>query len=193
MRVWIVYETVTFSNERALLRLEAVRIFGKRRDSQNNPQKNAMKKTTLLAFAAFTALSMTSAFGQGMMKGGGMMKGQMSGKMSSTMMKMMMGLTAAEKKTAMHMMSKMTMSEKSAMEMSAKECMMMGMKGMKMSGMSDAQMHEHMMMGMSKSQKMSMMSAMKKMSPAEMAVAKKMMMNCYKMGMMHKKPMMKKM
>lgn len=135
-----------------------------------------MKKITILLFAAMTALTVSPAMGQGMMKKDPMM-GQ---KMKMSNMDMMKGLTASEKKTATAMMKKMTAKEKASMMKSTEMCMMDGKMGKPM--MSD----DKMMMSMSKMDKMNMMSAMKKMTAAEKAVTKKIMMNCHKMGMMKK-------
>ena len=141
-----------------------------------------MNKLSLLALAAMAALTVSPAMGQGMMKKPMMHKGMMM-KMDKASMMMMEGLTPAEKRIATHMMGMMTRSEKAAMAKAGKKCMTMGKDGMKMDPMSDAMMRKQMTMGMSKSEKMHLTSAMKKMTPAEKAVAKKMMINCYRMGM----------
>lgn len=132
-----------------------------------------MNKIATLALVALATLTVSPAFGQGMMK-----KPMMNQKMGSSKMDMMMmGLTPAEKKTAMAMMKKMNAGEKATFTKMADKCMMMGKMGKPM--MSD----KEMMMSMSKMDKMHMMSAMKKMTMAEKAVYKKMMMNCHNMGM----------
>jgi len=126
-----------------------------------------MKKFTTLAITALALMSVTSAFGQGMMKSDHMMKKPMMGKMHGG--PMMKGLTPAEQKTAMHMMGKLSPAEKAAL-------MKMGEGGK-----------------MSKMDKMHADSGMKKMTPAEKAVGMKMMKmhKMHHMGMM-KKPMMAK-
>lgn len=123
-----------------------------------------MKKTTLLAVAAFAALSVSSAFAQGSM----MSKKPM---MSQGKMDPMMGLTAKEKKVAMMHMKKMTPAEKAVM-----------MKSYKMRAMGKSE--KEAMMGMSKSDKATMMSMMKKMTPMEKTVAMKMMNMAQKHAMM---------
>ena len=136
-----------------------------------------MRKLTILALAAMAALSVTPAFGQGMMK-----KGAMGQKMGMSKMDgMTKGLTASEKKTATAMMKKLSPKEKATLMKEAEMCTMNGKMGKPM--MSD----EKMMMAMSKMDKMHTMSAMKKMTAAEKAVYKKIMMNCHKMGMMKPK------
>lgn len=97
-------------------------------------------------------------------------------KMDSMNMNMMMkGLSASEKKTAMDHMKKMTPAEHAVAMKAMHHCMSMGMPKGKMT---EKMMQDRMMMGLSANEKKTMTGMMKKMTPAEHAVAKKMMMNC---------------
>ena len=133
-----------------------------------------MNKITIVA--ALTALSVVSAFGQGSMTSKKPMMPMAGGSMGNPMM----GLTAPEKKTAAAMMTKMTPAEKTAMGHAASLCMTQGKMGKPMMTPTA------MMKTMSPTDQRATKSAMRKMTPAQKAVAMKMMANCYKAGMMKK-------
>ncbi len=100
---------------------------------------------------------------------------------------MMKGLSADEKKTAMAHMKKMTAAEKAVMMKKANLCMHDKHKGMDKANMTDEMIMAHMMKGLSMSEQKTMKTMMSKMSEREMAVARKMGMNCCIYGMKHGK------
>jgi hypothetical protein len=154
-----------------------------------------MKILTLTAVAvmAFACVAPASAQGTGQhqgshdMKGGAMMHGGNDHKKGGSMRDtMMMGLTAAEKATAMAMMKKMTSAEKTVMNKRCEMCMKDPHKGMdKIKKVTPEMMHQHMHAGMSKSEIATMQAFMKRMTPAEHNVAMKMVKNCCMHGFKH--------
>jgi hypothetical protein len=139
-----------------------------------------------------------TALAQGKMDGmhnmqGHKMDANMSAKMAmvkshpEVVKTMMMGLTKDEQMTAHEHMMKMSSSEMAILMKRGSLCMkdnhksLMGMKE------SDKLMHDHMMSGLSMSEKSTMEGMMKKMTPKEKAVATKMVTNCCNYGMKHAK------
>ena len=142
-----------------------------------------MKKITILALAVVGILSSSMAIAQSSQMDQDTMAPKMP-KMAVQSMseKMMMGLSASEKKIAKAHMKHMTMAERAVMMKKCGMCMIdkhEGMVGMKM----DKKMQmDHMMSGLSRSEQTTMKKMWSKMTPKQMAVAKKMMMSCCKHG-----------
>jgi hypothetical protein len=136
---------------------------------------------TCLAFAVIVPASAQSAMKPAQGKGT-MMRSHGSGMMDT----MMHGLTAAEKKTAMAHMKKMTPAEKAVMMKRCSMCMRDPHKGMSATMKpTDAQKMQHMMAGLTKAEQATMMAMMKKMTLAEHKVAEKIVVNCCMYGMKH--------
>ena len=111
-----------------------------------------------------------------------------SASMKDSMMKcMMMGLSPEEMKIAHNHMSHMTAAEKAVMMKRCSMCMKDKHDGMDMSKMDEKMEMDHMMSGLSMSEQKTMKNMWSKMSKSQMAVAKKMMMNCCMYGMKHGK------
>jgi len=112
-------------------------------------------------------------------------------KMSAADMKMMKvcmaGLSDSEMKTAEGMMMHATKAEHMVMHKRMAMCMADKHKGMDMSKMDDKKGMAHMMSGLKKSEQGTLKGMMGKMTPDQMGVMKKMMMNCCMYGMKHGK------
>lgn len=134
-----------------------------------------MTKLSIFALAAMAALSVFDATGQGTLKKGPTTRHTKISKTDPTAAMTMNGLSPSEKQTAAHMMAMLTPEERAAMKKSS----------LMMSLMIDSQTpaHDQPMVWMNKSDEMQLAFAMKKMTPGEMAVAKKLMMNWPRMAM----------
>jgi len=158
--------------------------------------KNLKIAMVMMASVAVAGSALAQSKMDSMHKMSGMHKGSMQGHMKMKSMSahdkmvvdcMMTGLSKDEKMTAHEHMMKMSKSEMAVMMKRGSLCMKDNHKYLVGKEPSDKLMHEHMMSGLSKSEKMTMMGMMKKMSPKEMAVGKKMVTNCCNYGMKHAK------
>ena len=116
-------------------------------------------------------------------------KMKMSAAYEKVMKCMMTGISKDEMNTLHKDMGNMSKAEHAVMMKRGRLCMadphtaLKNMKGQP----TDAQVHEHMMSGLTKSEQMTMNGMMKKMSPKDMAICKKMVENCCMYGMKHAK------